>query len=62
MEEIGEFLARREAGPDAGEPDKAETLATVVPVEQLASAAPVEQYDSLAMDGGHKDAAPEDAR
>jgi segregation and condensation protein B len=44
MEEIGEFLARREAGPDAGEPDKAET------------------FDSLAMDGGHKDAAPEDAR
>jgi segregation and condensation protein B len=44
MEEIGEFLARREAGPDAGEPDQAET------------------FDSLAMDGGHKDAAPEDAR
>jgi segregation and condensation protein B len=44
MEEIGEFLARREAGPDAGEPDKGET------------------FDSLAMDGGHKDAAPEDAR
>jgi len=53
MEEIGEFLARREAGPDAGETDKTETLA---------SAAPVEQYDSLAMDGGHEDAAPEDAR
>jgi len=53
MEEIGEFLARREAGPDDGEPDKVETLA---------SAAPVEQYDSLAMDGGHKDTAPEDAR
>lgn len=59
MEEIGEFLARREAGPDAGEPNKAETTA---PVEQPASAAPVKQYDSLAMDGGHKDAAPEDAR
>ena len=59
MEEIGEFLARREAGPDAGEPDKAETTA---PVEQQAAAAPVKQYDSLAMDGGHKDAAPEDAR
>ena len=44
MEEIGEFLARREAGPDAGEPEKGET------------------FDSLAMDGGHKDAAPEDAR
>ena len=44
MEEIGEFLARRESGPDAGELDKAET------------------FDSLAMDGGHKDAAPEDAR
>jgi segregation and condensation protein B len=44
MEEIGEFLARREAGPDAGETDEAET------------------FDSLAMDGGHKDAAPEDAR
>jgi len=53
MEEIGEFLARREAGPDAGEPDKGETSA---------AAAPVEQYDSLAMDGGHSDAAPEDAR
>jgi segregation and condensation protein B len=62
MEEIGEFLARREAGPDAGEPDKAETLAAAAPVEQLAPAAAVEQYDSLAMDGGHKDAAPEDAR
>ena len=44
MEEIGEFLARRETGPDAGEPDKRET------------------FDSLAMDGGHRDAAPEDAR
>ena len=44
MEEIGEFLARREAGPDAGEPDKGET------------------FDSLAMDGGHRDAAPEEAR
>ena len=44
MEEIGEFLARRETGPDAGEPEKGET------------------FDSLAMDGGHKDAAPEDAR
>jgi len=50
MEEIGEFLARREAGPDAGEPDKGETAATV------------EQFDSLAMDGGHEGAAPEDAR
>jgi len=59
MEEIGEFLARREAGPDAGNPDRAETKA---PVEQPAAAAPVKQYDSLAMDGGHKDAAPEDAR
>jgi len=53
MEEIGEFLARREAGPDEGEPGKGETLA---------AAAPVEQFDSLAMDGGHRDAAPEDAR
>lgn len=53
MEEIGEFLARRETGPDAGEPGKDETLA---------AAAPVEQFDSLAMDGGHKNAAPEDAR
>ena len=44
MEEIGEFLARRETGPDAGEPDKGET------------------FDSLAMDGGHRDGAPEDAR
>lgn len=44
MEEIGEFLARREAGPDAGEPVKGET------------------YDSLAMDGGDRGAAPEDAR
>ncbi len=44
MEEIGEFLARREAGPDAGEPDETET------------------FDSLAMDGGHEGAAPEDAR
>jgi segregation and condensation protein B len=44
MEEIGEFLARRETGPDVSEPDKGET------------------FDSLAMDGGHKDAAPEDAR
>ena len=44
MEEIGEFLARREAGPDAGESDKGET------------------FDSLAMDGGHEGAAPEDAR
>jgi len=44
MEEIGEFLARREAGPDDAEPEKGET------------------FDSLAMDGGHKDAAPEDAR
>jgi segregation and condensation protein B len=44
MEEIGEFLARREAGPDEAEPGKGET------------------FDSLAMDGGHKDAAPEDAR
>lgn len=44
MEEIGEFLARRETGSDGSEPDKGET------------------FDSLAMDGGHKDAAPEDAR
>jgi segregation and condensation protein B len=44
MEEIGEFLARREAGPDEAGPDKGET------------------FDSLAMDGGHRDAAPEDAR
>ena len=44
MEEIGEFLARRETGTDAGTPDKSET------------------FDSLAMDGGHRDAAPEDAR
>ena len=44
MEEIGEFLARRETGPDGSEADKGET------------------FDSLAMDGGHKDAAPEDAR
>ena len=44
MEEIGEFLARRETGSDGGEPDKGET------------------FDSLAMDGGHRDAAPEDAR
>jgi segregation and condensation protein B len=44
MEEIGEFLARRETGPDGSELDKGET------------------FDSLAMDGGHKDAAPEDAR
>jgi segregation and condensation protein B len=44
MEEIGEFLARRETGTDGNEPDRAET------------------FDSLAMDGGHKDAAPQDAR
>jgi segregation and condensation protein B len=44
MEEIGEFLARREAGPDEAEPNKGET------------------FDSLAMDGGHRDAASEDAR
>jgi segregation and condensation protein B len=44
MEEIGEFLARRETGPGGSEPDKGET------------------FDSLAMDGGHRDAAPEDAR
>lgn len=44
MEEIGEFLARRETDSDGTEPDKGET------------------FDSLAMDGGHKDAAPEDAR
>jgi len=44
MEEIGEFLARRESGVDGSEPDKAET------------------FDSLAMDGGHRDGAPEDAR
>jgi segregation and condensation protein B len=44
MDEIGEFLARREAGADTGEPVKGET------------------YDSLAMDGGRRDAAPEDAR
>jgi len=44
MEEIGEFLARREAGPDADEADGAQT------------------FDSLAMDGGHRGAAPEDAR
>ena len=44
MEEIGEFLARRETGSDGTEPDKGET------------------FDSLAMDGGHKNAAPEDAR
>jgi segregation and condensation protein B len=53
MEEIGEFLARRETGSDGGESDKGETSAAT---------APVEQFDSLAMDGGHKDAAPEDAR
>ncbi len=44
MEEIGEFLARRETGSDGTEPDKGET------------------FDSLAMDGGHRDGAPEDAR
>jgi segregation and condensation protein B len=44
MEEIGEFLARRETGPDGNEPGKNET------------------FDSLAMDGGHRDGAPEDAR
>jgi segregation and condensation protein B len=44
MEEIGEFLARRETDSDGTGPDKGET------------------FDSLAMDGGHKDAAPEDAR
>jgi segregation and condensation protein B len=44
MEEIGDFLARRESGPDGSEPDKGET------------------FDSLAMDGGHRDGAPEDAR
>lgn len=53
MEEIGEFLARREAGPDEAGPERGETSA---------AADPVEQFDSLAMDGGHKDAAPEDAR
>ncbi|HTW92462.1 MAG TPA: SMC-Scp complex subunit ScpB [bacterium] len=53
MEEIGEFLARRETGPDTGEPGRNETSAAT---------ASVEQFDSLAMDGGHKDAAPEDAR
>jgi segregation and condensation protein B len=53
MEEIGEFLARRETGTDGSEPEKGETLA---------AAAPVDQFDSLAMDGGHRDAAPEDAR
>ena len=53
MEEIGEFLARREAGPDEAGPERGETPA---------AADPVEQFDSLAMDGGHKDAAPEDAR
>jgi segregation and condensation protein B len=41
MEDIGEFLARREAG-GADEP--------------------AEKFDSLAMDGGHEDAAPEQAR
>jgi segregation and condensation protein B len=44
MEEIGEFLARREAGTSGSEPDKGET------------------FDSLAMDGGHRDGAPDDAR
>jgi segregation and condensation protein B len=39
-EELGDFLAKREAG----------------------SPASVERYDSLAMDGGHEDAAPEAAR
>jgi segregation and condensation protein B len=41
MEDIGEFLAQREAG-GADEP--------------------AEKFDSLAMDGGHEDAAPEQAR
>jgi segregation and condensation protein B len=49
MEEIGEFLARRETAPGPDE-HRGET------------SAPVEQFDSLAMDGGHSDAAPEDAR
>lgn len=53
MEEIGEFLARREAGPDETGSINSETSA---------AADPVERYDSLAMDGGHGDAAPEDAR
>ncbi len=53
MEEIGEFLARREAEPEAAEQLKSKTSA---------AADPVERYDSLAMDGGHGDAAPEDAR
>jgi len=53
MEEIGEFLARREAGPEEVEPGRDETSTP---------ADPVEEYDSLAMDGGHRDAAPEDAR
>jgi segregation and condensation protein B len=53
MEEIGEFLARRETGTTGSAPDKGETLAPT---------APVEQFDSLAMDGGHRDGAPEDAR
>ncbi|MBN2465042.1 SMC-Scp complex subunit ScpB [candidate division WOR-3 bacterium] len=44
MEEIGEFLARRETGTTGGAPDKGET------------------YDSLAMDDGHRDGEPEDAR
>jgi|GEM_PF-230069 len=44
MEEIGEFLARRETGSDGSEPDKDVT------------------FDSLAMDGGHRDAATEAAR
>jgi len=54
MEEIGEFLARRETEPGAGE-HRGGTLAVAAP-------ASVEQFDSLAMDGGHGDAAPEDAR
>jgi segregation and condensation protein B len=44
MEEIGEFLARRETGTNGSAPDRGET------------------FDSLAMDGGHRDGAPDDAR
>ncbi len=44
MEEIGEFLARREAGDAPVEGEKTET------------------FDSLALDGGHEEGAPEGAR
>ncbi|MBM3332673.1 SMC-Scp complex subunit ScpB [candidate division WOR-3 bacterium] len=44
MEEIGEFLARRETGTTGSVPEKDVT------------------FDSLAMDGGHRDGAPDDAR